>query len=89
MLHKIHYMKREVDGLGTLSYILLHERITTAEGKLSAYGVEIALHSARGEKTASACNITTSRRKMEHILAVLCRNTVTPCVLHEVLEELL
>ncbi len=89
MRHKIQYMKREIEGLGTLYYVLLHDRVTTSEGRLSSYGVEVSLHTERGEKRATAGDITPSRRKIEHILMLLHRNSVMPCTLHEVLEELL
>ena len=51
------------------------------------YGAEIIMHRGGTRDSALVPNITTSKIRMGQILSLLCRNTVTPCALHDVIDE--
>lgn len=68
-----------------LLYFLLSEKL---EG-CTTYGAEIILHRDGQRESAVMRNLTTSQRRMDELLQLLCRNTVTPCTLRQTLAELL
>lgn len=51
------------------------------------YGAEVIMHRGGTRDSASVPNITTSKIRMGEILTLLCRNTVTPCTLCEIIAE--
>lgn len=51
------------------------------------YGVEIIMHRGGIRDSALFPGITTSKIRMGEILERLCRNTVTPCALHDIISE--
>ena len=51
------------------------------------YGAEIIMHRGGTRDSALIPNITTSKIRMGEILSLLCRNSVTPCALHDVVDE--
>ena len=68
-----------------LYYYLLREKCETYE----SYGAEIVMKRGENWERASVKNVTTSPARMEFMVEQLCRNTVTPCTLREIiLEEL-
>ncbi len=66
-----------------LLYYLIQESLDGCMG----YGVEVIMHREGKRESAAISNVTTSRFRMKELLALLARNTVTPCTLQEVLWE--
>lgn len=68
-----------------LEYYLLCETI----GNCQSYGAEIVLERGQERESAAARNLTTSPQRIERFLALLYRNSVTPCALPEILHDVL
>lgn len=64
-------------------YYILSER---QEGCVS-YGAEIIFHREGRRESAVVRHITTSRGRMEALARRLCRSTVTPCTLREIIDD--
>ena len=68
-----------------LFYYLLREKCETHD----SYGAEVIMKRGELWESATVRNVTTSPVRMECMVEQLCRNTVTPCSLQEIiLEEL-
>ena len=66
-----------------LFYYLLREKCETND----SYGAEVIMKRGESWESASVKNVTTSPAKMEFLVEELCRNTVTPCTLREIIIE--
>lgn len=66
---------------------LLYYLIWEEQDGCIGYGAEIIMHRGGRRDSALVPNITTSRIRMGEILARLCRNTVTPCTLRDIIAE--
>ena len=66
-----------------LSYYFLREN----EGLCNSYGALVEMERGSNWESAAVGKITTSAQKMEKLLELLCRNSVTPCTLREVVLE--
>lgn len=66
-----------------LLYFLLSEKL---EG-CTTYGAEVVLHRDGQRESAVMRNLTTSLRRMDELLELLCRSTVTPGTLRQTVAE--
>lgn len=66
-----------------LFYYLLREKCET----YNSYGAEVIMKRGDLWESASVRNVTTSPARMEYMVEELCRNTVTPCTLQEIILE--
>lgn len=73
-------MKKEIPGVGIVHYKVLFDR---------GYGLEVTLKTADGEERSTVRNLTTSRDNINRLTKLLWKNTVMPCTLGEIVEELL
>lgn len=89
MLSRQQFMTAQTRGENGADIFLTYYLLCEDADERCSYGAEIVL--ARGQERESACarDITASRQRIERLLALLCRNTVTPCTFREVLEETL
>ena len=69
---------------GCLRYYLLSE----SGGLCDAYGAEVVMIRQRERQSAAVRRFTTSRSRMEDILRLLAKNTVTPCTFREIMEDI-
>ncbi len=69
---------------GRLRYYLLSE----SGGLCDAFGAEVVLIRRRERQSAAVRRFTTSRSRMEDILRLLARNTVTPCTFREIMKDI-
>lgn len=68
-----------------LYYYLLSEKCDNCD----SYGAEIAMERDGVWESAAVRHVTTSSARMQTMIELLQRNTVTPCALHDImLEEL-
>ena len=78
--------KERLPGL-SLVYALYR---TKRAGKAGyAYSVSVSVTGQYGSETATASDLTGSREEAERLFALLADQTVTPCALADVLEEIL
>ncbi len=73
----------ERGGEGRLWYYALEEQA----GCPPQFGVLVEMERAGQWESASVPHVTASPERLEEILALLSRNTVTPCTLYEILRE--
>lgn len=84
---EIHSCKDKTTEAGEAQYFLWVER--TADG-CTAYGFEIRLHTDRHTaESAYIADVTVNRSLAERIYCALWQGDVTPCTLHDVVEDLL
>lgn len=62
-------------------------RTEELSGLCASYGVLVEVERPGGYESAAVGEITTSLRRIEEILTLLYRNTVTPCTLQEVIWD--
>lgn len=78
--------KEKLSGL-SLIYVLYRTKRSGREGY--AYSVSVSVTGAYGSETATASDLTGSRTEAERLFTILADQTVTPCALADVLEEIL
>lgn len=88
-MHRTRYGAAKIQCTDGRTAKLWYNLLCETRGRRTCFGVEIVM--LRGGERQSACvrDLAASQRQAEWVLAKLCRNTVTPCMLYEVLEELL
>ena len=62
-------------------------RMEESAGPCASYGVLVEVECAGCYESAAVGEITTSLRRIEEILTLLYRNTVTPCTLQEIIWD--
>ncbi len=78
------------DGRRSLQYTLLSDAPESGIPGGTLYGIRITLYDGAGVllDEAEVCGMTTDRGAAVRLLDLLIRNTVTPCALQDVLEDL-
>ena len=71
----------------TLLYALY--RTDRADGNGTSFSVSVSIRGEIGCETATAADLTRSRAEAERLFDLLADQTVTPCALADVLEEIL
>ncbi len=79
------------DGYRTLQYTLLADTPGPGTPGGTLYGIRVSLYDADGVPLdeSECCGITPDRDEIVRYLDLLIRNTVTPCALRDVLDDLL
>ena len=77
------------EKLPGLSLVYALHRTKRAGGDGYAYSVSVSVTGEYGSETATASDLTDSREEAERLFCLLADQTVTPCALADVLEEIL
>lgn len=70
-----------------LVYVLYRTKLKNGPGY--AYSVTVSVTGIYGSETAAVSDLTRSREEAERLFCLLADETVTPCALGDVLEEIL
>ena len=84
--HKLCTKTIDLPQLGRITYILLEDSLPCGE---RYYSITIQLDGSRRRESRTVQDITGDRELALHLFWMLCRGTVTPCTLTEVLSDLL
>lgn len=80
-IHTLH-----LPDIGKLTYTLLEDFLPNGD---RYYSMSISLEGSAGTEKCSVRDITGNRQFAIRLFQMICRGTVTPCTLTEVLEDLL
>jgi len=76
----------DLPEIGQTTYILLEDLLPNGE---RYYSISVRLDGLLGSESRTVRDVTGNRQLALHLFWMICRGTVTPCALTEVLSELL